>query len=158
MGLAGELRAIRTARAPSPEAPVFCGLPGGRLKQTTLAAIIHRASARAGLEKHVTAHILRHTAATWLRQELGDTRLVAEYLGHADFSTVARYAHVERSELFAAAGRLEQLAISRPEPEPSTDVRPVDRREQCSSSAEGSKNASSGSERRRRRRSRRRRR
>ncbi|MGH3042650.1 MAG: hypothetical protein ACRDNG_13110 [Gaiellaceae bacterium] len=27
---------------------------------------------------HVTAHTLRHTAATWLRQERGDTRLVAE--------------------------------------------------------------------------------
>ena len=63
-----------------------------------------------GIEKHVTAHTLRHTAATWLRQELGDTRLVAEYLGHADLSTVARYAHVDRDELFDAAGRLEQLA------------------------------------------------
>ena len=49
-----------------------------------------RATARAGIEKHVNAHTLRHTAATWLRQELGDTRLVAE--------------------LFDAAGRLEQLA------------------------------------------------
>ena len=56
--------------------------------------------------KRVTAHTLRHTAATWLRQELGDARLVAEYLGHADLSTVARYAHVERDELFAAAKRL----------------------------------------------------
>ena len=71
----------------------------------------HRPRAnRAGLEKHVTAHTLRHTAATWLRQELGDARLVAEYLGHADLSTVARYAHVDREELFEAAGRLEQLA------------------------------------------------
>jgi len=39
-----------------------------------------------------------------------DTRLVAEYLGHADLSTVSRYAHVAREELFAAAGRLECLA------------------------------------------------
>lgn len=110
-GLAGELRALRTARAPSPEEPVFCGLAGGRLQQTILAEIIRRATKRAGLEKHVTAHTLRHTAATWLRQELGDTRLVAEYLGHADLSTVARYAHVDRTELFAAAGRLEHIAI-----------------------------------------------
>ena len=36
----------------------------------------------------MTAHTLRHTAATWLRQATGDTRLVAEYLGHADLSTV----------------------------------------------------------------------
>jgi integrase len=64
----------------------------------------------------MTAHTLRHTAATWLRQELGDTRLVAEYLGHADLSTIARYAHVDRGELFTAAGRLEQLATPRAEP------------------------------------------
>lgn len=76
------------------------------------AEIIRRATKRAGLEKHVTAHTLRHTAATWLRQELGETRLVAEYLGHADLSTVARYAHVAREELFAAAGHLEVLATN----------------------------------------------
>ncbi len=115
VGLAGELRTLRRERDPSPDAPVFCGLAGRRLQQTTLAAIIHRASARAGLEKHVTAHTLRHTAATWLRQELGDARLVAEYLGHADLSTVSRYAHVAREELFAAAGRLEELALPREE-------------------------------------------
>ncbi len=113
--LARELRRLRAARQPEPTDPVFCGLEGGRLQETILADIIRRAANRAGLEKHVTAHTLRHTAATWLRQELGDTRLVAEYLGHADLSTVARYAHVDRKELFTAAGRLEQLAAPRDE-------------------------------------------
>jgi site-specific recombinase XerD len=46
---------------------------------------------------------LRHTAATWLRQETGDARLVAAYLGHADLSTVSRYAHVAEEELHEAA-------------------------------------------------------
>src|SRR5439155_18438104 len=92
--LAAELRRLRRERRPSAGDPVFCGLAGRRLQQTTLAAVIHRAAARAGLDKRVTAHRLRHTAATWLRQELGDARLVAEYLGHADLSTVSRYAHV----------------------------------------------------------------
>ena len=111
-GLARELRKLRDSRQPEPADPVFCGLAGGRLQQTTLADIIRRAATRAGISKHVTAHTLRHTAATWLRQELGDTRLVAEYLGHADLSTVARYAHVDRDELFDAAGRLEQTRRS----------------------------------------------
>src|SRR5207244_2491512 len=51
------------------------------------------------ITKHVTAHTLRHTAATWLRQATGEARLVAEYLGHADLSTVSRYAHVASEEL-----------------------------------------------------------
>jgi integrase/recombinase XerC len=108
--LARELREVRDADVRKPTDPVFCGLYGGRLQETILADIIRRAAARAGIEKHVTAHTLRHTAATWLRQERGDTRLVAEYLGHSDLSTVARYAHVDREELFAAASRLEELA------------------------------------------------
>jgi integrase/recombinase XerC len=115
--LARELRRLRAARQPEPTDPVFCGLEGGRLQETILADIIRRAANRAGIEKHVTAHTLRHTAATWLRQELGDTRLVAEYLGHADLSTVARYAHVDREELFEAADRLEELAAPKGEPQ-----------------------------------------
>jgi integrase/recombinase XerC len=110
LSLAGVLRRLRAERRAKPTDPVFCGLEGGRLQETILADIIRRAAERAGIEKHVTAHTLRHTAATWLRQELGDTRLVAEYLGHADLSTVARYAHVDRKELFEAASRLEELA------------------------------------------------
>jgi integrase/recombinase XerC len=109
-GLVRELRALRDAREPESGDAVFCGLAGGRLQETILADIIRRAAKRAGIEKHVTAHTLRHTAATWLRQELGDARLVAEYLGHADLSTVSRYAHVDRDELFAAAERIEVLA------------------------------------------------
>ena len=82
------------------------GLRGGRLQPTILAGVIRRASERAGIEKRVTAHTLRHTAATWLRSATGDARLVAEYLGHADLSTDHRYAHVAGGELDAAAGAI----------------------------------------------------
>jgi integrase/recombinase XerC len=108
--LAAELERWRRERRPSPEQPVFCGLGGGRLQANVLADIIRRTSARAGLTKHVTAHTLRHTAATWLRQATGDTRLVAEYLGHADLSTVSRYAHVASHEMQAAVQTLADQA------------------------------------------------
>ena len=97
--LIGRLQRLRDEREASPSDPVFCGLHGARLQPAILADIIRRASARAGITKHVTAHTLRHTAATWLRQATGDTRLVAEYLGHSDLSTVSRYAHVAAEEL-----------------------------------------------------------
>jgi integrase/recombinase XerC len=105
-GLARELRKLRDARRPEATDPVFCGLAGGRLQETILADVIRRAARRAELEKHVTAHTLRHTAATWLRQATGDARLVAEYLGHADLSTVSRYTHVAPDELHEAAAKL----------------------------------------------------
>jgi integrase/recombinase XerC len=156
-GLARELRRLHAARQPEPTDPVFCGLAGGRLQETILADIIRRAAKRAGIEKHVTAHTLRHTAATWLRQELGDTRLVAEYLGHADLSTVARYAHVDRDELFAAAGRLEQRAVPWEVREPPPDVESARdaRADQPSAPDNRSGDASTESERPRRRRRRR---
>lgn len=130
------------------------------MQETILADIIRRAAKRAGIEKHVTAHTLRHTAATWLRQELGDTRLVAEYLGHSDLSTVSHYAHVDRDELFAAAGRLEQLAVPREESAAPADVQPTGevRPDQPSASEDGSDDTSTKLEGPRRRRSRRRRR
>jgi integrase/recombinase XerC len=155
-GLAQELRNIRDARQPEPTDPVFCGLAGGRLQETILADIIRRATKRAGIEKHVTAHTLRHTAATWLRQEVGDTRLVAEYLGHADLSTVARYAHVDRDELFAAAGRLEQLAVAEGESAAPVDVQPAGEARPDRSSASDDASPESARPRRRRRRRRRR--
>lgn len=101
--LAAELAARHREIDPPNDAPVFTGLAGGRLQPATLANIICRCAARASIDKAVTAHTLRHTAATWLRQATGDERLVAEYLGHADLSTVSRYAHVAPTELHAAA-------------------------------------------------------
>ncbi len=104
--LANELRRLREERQSAPSDPVFCGLAGGRVQPKVLAAIVKRAAQRAGIEKKVTAHTLRHTAASWLRQATGDVRLVAEYLGHADLTTVSRYAHVASDELHKAAVQL----------------------------------------------------
>jgi site-specific recombinase XerD len=112
--LARELALLRATRKAPAEAPVFCGLEGSRLQPTILASIIHRAATRAELEKRVTAHTLRHTAATWLRQQTGDARLVAAYLGHSDLSTVSRYAHVADDELHQAAAALAALSGSAP--------------------------------------------
>jgi integrase/recombinase XerC len=111
--LAHELRRLRKRISPAANAPVFCGLEGGRLQPAILGLIVRRAAERAGIEKRVTAHTLRHTAATWLRQQTGDARLVAAYLGHADLSTVSRYAHVAHNELHRAATALgEQSGIA----------------------------------------------
>ena len=104
--LARELALLRADRGAAANAPVFCGLEGKRLQPTILAGIIRRAADRAAIEKRVTAHTLRHTAATWLRQQTGDARLVAAYLGHSDLSTVSRYAHVAADELHDAAAAL----------------------------------------------------
>jgi site-specific recombinase XerD len=130
--LAREFARLEEARHAPKEAPVFCGLEGKRLQPTILAAIIRRAAERAGLEKRVTAHTLRHSAATWLRQQSGDARLVAAYLGHADLSTVSRYAHVAPEELHEAAAALATRAGLEDRlraPEPLASLAPAGRSE-----------------------------
>jgi len=111
--LADELARLRAARSPASASPVFCGLEGKRLQPAILGLIVRRAAERAGVEKRVTAHTLRHTAATWLRQQTGDARLVAAYLGHADLSTVSRYAHVAEQELHEAAAAIAAIPALR---------------------------------------------
>lgn len=57
---------------------------------------------RAGIEKHVTPHTLRHSFATNFLENNGNLRYLQELLGHADLSTTQVYTHVTGNALRAA--------------------------------------------------------
>ena len=70
---------------------LFCTLQGKPLDQAYVRALLPRLGRKAGIEKRVHAHGLRHTHASELRQEGIDVGIISKQLGHASIATTARY-------------------------------------------------------------------
>lgn len=59
--------------------------------------IVREARKRSGIQKEITAHILRHSYATHLLEMGLDIMSVRDLLGHADIQTTLIYLHVAQS-------------------------------------------------------------
>lgn len=78
---------------------LFLNQHGRPLTRMGVWKILRKYVERAGLDKDVTPHTLRHTFATHLLKGGADLAVVQELLGHADVSTTQIYTHVDRSYL-----------------------------------------------------------
>jgi len=101
---------------PRPAAFLFCTREGLQLGPTALTRILHRLSRRAGLDRRVGPHALRHFAATEMLRRTGDLELVRRVLRHATLTMALLYATLTQTEIaakFAAASPVDHLWAGR---------------------------------------------
>jgi integrase len=70
--------------------PVFPGANAAKISRW-VSRWMDRAGLKDGAKDGVSAHALRHTAASNLLEHCGDVRLVQAFLGHVSLVTTSRY-------------------------------------------------------------------
>jgi site-specific recombinase XerD len=90
--LSGALRA---------DAPVTPGRNGAALDRQSVHRIVKRAAKRAGLDKAVSAHWLRHSHASHALDHGAPPHVVQKNLGHASLATTTGYLHARAGDTSA---------------------------------------------------------
>lgn len=84
---------------PGEERYLFLNRRGTHLSRSFVFKFLQEAVTKAGIEKQVSPHSLRHSFATQLVENGADLRAVQEMLGHAKLSTTEIYTHLSRQFL-----------------------------------------------------------
>ena len=84
---------------PKSPANVFLTQRGTPFAAVTLWLHIKNRVRRAGVERNMTPHMLRHSFATHLLEHGADLRVIQELLGHASIGTTEIYTHVTGNRL-----------------------------------------------------------
>lgn len=82
--------------------PIFCTVRvadrGRAMKRTDVPRMLKRLARKAGIEKRVHPHGLRHAHASELMAEGASLAVISQQLGHTSFVTTERYLHQIRPE------------------------------------------------------------
>ena len=78
---------------------VFINKNGRKLSRVMIFKIIKRLTEKAGIQKNVSPHTLRHSFATHLVEGGADLRAVQEMLGHQSITTTEIYTHLDKNYL-----------------------------------------------------------
>jgi site-specific recombinase XerC len=97
-------RAWKEARGESvaTTAPVFVSQKGARISTRQLRTLVHVWQVRAGFDRHLGFHALRHTACTGIYRRTKDIVLTQRFARHASLSSTLRYTHASDDDLARA--------------------------------------------------------
>jgi len=84
---------------------------GKHVTTRSVQKVVSRAAARAGIQKRVTPHTLRHSFATHLLENGTDIRIIQVLLGHNNLSSTARYTKVSNGLIRRTTSPLDRLSI-----------------------------------------------
>ncbi|MEA2102856.1 MAG: site-specific tyrosine recombinase/integron integrase [Thermodesulfobacteriota bacterium] len=79
--------------------PLFLNRRGTRLGSRSIRRVVDQWSMHAGISRHVSPHVIRHSFASHLLDSGADLRSIQEMLGHASLSTTQRYTHLTLDKL-----------------------------------------------------------
>lgn len=88
-----------SSRHDDSEALVVSRLSKERMTPTNVQMLVKNAARMAGIKKHVTPHVLRHSFATNFIHNNGNIRYLSTMLGHRSVSTTMIYTHVVDNDL-----------------------------------------------------------
>lgn len=77
----------------------FLNRRGHQLTRVMIFTILKTLAAKAGIEKTLSPHTLRHSFATHLLQNGADLRVIQTLLGHEDITTTEIYTHLDLTDL-----------------------------------------------------------
>lgn len=84
---------------PGQEDFAFLNRRGHQLTRAMIFTILRRLCEKAGIQKTISPHTLRHSFATHLLQNGADLRIIQQLLGHEDITTTEIYTHVSVQDL-----------------------------------------------------------